>query len=700
MVSFFGLIVHLDPLTTLVVFCLLVFALIMFEHALEKIEHHAEEAKFGELVKKLYKEMMVMGFIGFFIFILFNAFTLEHDENYLAFEFAHITIFFIAIILVFRTIFVVISSNRATAGFWRAHNQKCSALLERYNAVRETCWTVESVMFKYFPIWSGLYTDIEYKIMEDFFHSDFNLSRYEFSFVDYLTMSNKLYAIDKVELSYASWFVVIVLAVMNYARIMLTSRYSCRNHSTDDHYDDPVTTYEHVTRALSAGDDGADFVVSERCANYNTYYFMVSGSILMLFGLFNCYITWRSKVKLLQIAGNDDSDDYEDILTDVMTREQDTFLMLALKHEYNDNKNKNKSMNKNLITASSTRHITEEIESWHVVSLRKVIEEQKKHNEELKRHRQEALKARFTDMLRCLRLEQCRIMATSKNDASKLRLQTLVRLTEKRRALSTRSLSSVAPPPTKPTRRFSLTTTPLGALQESPGSPGPAARSRKDAPPSLPAHTGGKGVSTLKPQSSSRSMLEGGAQQQQSEEQQQSEGVWEEHPLMYELDSIFIFESRQTYNFLLEIFQMLCALYLSLYLTNFLFIALETKQATWNMMFSLGSIVVLLVIMSFTQFHSNVLCSVTSLQNGATEWICEQDEIKNKTLPKLREELINIIDKDNFVQEIGDLYSLVNENGDDGIDIKKFHNLLFTLNIHLNDEEVQCLFRVLNTSGT
>jgi Ca2+-binding EF-hand superfamily protein len=90
---------------------------------------------------------------------------------------------------------------------------------------------------------------------------------------------------------------------------------------------------------------------------------------------------------------------------------------------------------------------------------------------------------------------------------------------------------------------------------------------------------------------------------------------------------------------------------------------------------------------------------VTSLQNGSTDWICEQDDIKNKTLPKLREELINIIDKENFAEEIGDIFNLVNENADDGIDMKEFRNLLFTLNIQLNNEEIQCLFRVLNVSG-
>lgn len=687
MVSFFGLIVHLDPTTTLVSFCLLVFALLLFDRTLEKIEHHAEEAKFGELVKKLYKELMIMGFIGFVIFILFNAFTLPHDDNYLAFEFGHITIFFIAIILVFRAIFVVISSNRATAGFWRAHNSSCSLLLERYIAVRRSCWSLESLCFKYLPFWSGLYTDIEYKIMEDFFHSDFNISRYEFSFVDYLTMSNKLYAIEKVELSYVSWFIVIVLAVVNYFRIILTKG-RCDSHNDDDHHDDDHHDYDDHDdhsigmdrRSLSSGDDGADFVVSERCANYNTFYFMFAGCILMLFGAFNCYITWRSKVKLLQIAGNDDNYNYEDILTDVMTREQDTFLALAQKHEELENRKvgrnsakrsqKTKATVDNLIKASSARHLAEEAGSWHVVSLRKVIEGQKKRNEELQEERREKMKHNFYKVLKWLKIEKCWNAITNQTDTSNKHddLKRILQLSKKRRSLSHRSLqleSSSRPA----ARRFSLPGAPPAAPGGTPLAPMPSADSKDN---------------------------------DKQKDKNETKGVRKDeiHPLMFELDSIFILESRYLYNTLLDIFQLLSALYLSLYLTNFLFIAFETEHSAWNTLFSAVCIVILLIIMSFTQFHSNVLFSVTSLQNEAAEWICEQDEIKNNTLPKLREELMNILDKDHFVQEIQDLYNLVNENGDDGIDFKEFQCLLFTLNIHLTHEEVQCLFRVLNITGT
>jgi hypothetical protein len=79
-------------------------------------------------------------------------------------------------------------SNKAIKGFWRAQNQDCCTLLKRYQHTRSDDFTRESVLFNYFPIFSNLYRDIEYKLMEDYFYEDFKISRHEFRFLDYLSM--------------------------------------------------------------------------------------------------------------------------------------------------------------------------------------------------------------------------------------------------------------------------------------------------------------------------------------------------------------------------------------------------------------------------------------------------------------------------------------------------------------------------------
>lgn len=221
-VAYFGLIVHLNAEKALMFFTMLIIGLILFDKCkccvakefefydcdcifyictvlfmiwffvfvyvvLERVEHSAHDAKFGALIDKIYKEMMTMGFIGFIIFITFNVFTLEHDEKFLAFEFVHITIFCMAIVVVFRAFFVIYVSTRSIKGFWRAQTQDCSLILDRYKTTLEE-FTLESFLFNHFPIFSNLYRDIEYKLMEDYFYEDFKISRHEFRFLDYLSM--------------------------------------------------------------------------------------------------------------------------------------------------------------------------------------------------------------------------------------------------------------------------------------------------------------------------------------------------------------------------------------------------------------------------------------------------------------------------------------------------------------------------------
>lgn len=185
-VSFFGLAATLDPTTTLGVFIGLVCCLIIFEHALEEIETLAEDAGYKELVKKVYKEMMIMGFIGFGVFMAFNVFPLEHDENFLAFEFVHLTVFFMGIILVLRALLAIYISSRNTKMNWIAHNAQCDVILDRIEAAKTTC-SFEAFAFNYLNLFSPLQHEINYKMLEDYFHTDYNISRIEFRFVDYLT---------------------------------------------------------------------------------------------------------------------------------------------------------------------------------------------------------------------------------------------------------------------------------------------------------------------------------------------------------------------------------------------------------------------------------------------------------------------------------------------------------------------------------
>lgn len=116
-------------------------------------------------MKKLYKELMIMGFVSFGSFMAFNAVTvLQHNEQYYAFEFAHITIFFLALFLVIRALFVMYNSNNAITSFWRAHSTSNSILLEHLLPLKDNFW--RHIIFKYFHLFSQIRCDIEHKYNE------------------------------------------------------------------------------------------------------------------------------------------------------------------------------------------------------------------------------------------------------------------------------------------------------------------------------------------------------------------------------------------------------------------------------------------------------------------------------------------------------------------------------------------------------
>lgn len=150
------------------------------------MEHQAKDAGYEELVNRLYRELALMGCIGFGVLVTFTVFPLQHDENYFAFEFAHITTFFIAIFLCLRAIFVVYNARVAAKGLWKAHNLPAKELSVLHDRAM-TSWTLQAILYRYIGVLSPLRRYVEYTIIEEYFYRHFCLSRTEFRFVDYLT---------------------------------------------------------------------------------------------------------------------------------------------------------------------------------------------------------------------------------------------------------------------------------------------------------------------------------------------------------------------------------------------------------------------------------------------------------------------------------------------------------------------------------
>lgn len=90
-------------------------------------------------------------------------------------------------LLVMRALLAIYVSFRSTGANWKAHNASCASILERIEAAETPTSSFEAFVYNYFNLFSSLQHMIDYKLLEDYFHKDFNISCIEFRFVDYLT---------------------------------------------------------------------------------------------------------------------------------------------------------------------------------------------------------------------------------------------------------------------------------------------------------------------------------------------------------------------------------------------------------------------------------------------------------------------------------------------------------------------------------
>jgi Ca2+-binding EF-hand superfamily protein len=110
----------------------------------------------------------------------------------------------------------------------------------------------------------------------------------------------------------------------------------------------------------------------------------------------------------------------------------------------------------------------------------------------------------------------------------------------------------------------------------------------------------------------------------------------------------------------------------------------------------------MLVQMSFLQEMACRLLAVTSVLNEAAEMMCEEDHIKAKLLPKIRQEIEELTPPDKDLKEhLDEIFNFVNFDEDlAGINLKEFSSLLFTVDLILSDNEVDILFRAVDSNGS
>ena len=170
--NIFGIITDLQVLTASVVFIGFIGFLMFMEFALGRMEHWCDKRGLKALMEKMQKELMMMGIIGFVVF-MFESFSddpaiLDHGgAKFLSFEMAHLIVLFMAFAFVFQACYLVWFSQIYGNIYTNAMRTEISRLIEMYQALPPTSWAFWRFHnhSSYLPFTPALRNDIEFRII-------------------------------------------------------------------------------------------------------------------------------------------------------------------------------------------------------------------------------------------------------------------------------------------------------------------------------------------------------------------------------------------------------------------------------------------------------------------------------------------------------------------------------------------------------
>jgi len=340
--SVFGLGSSLN--TTLTTYCLI--GIVIFTIAFESFTHHAEHKLKGtpyvEMLAKVYKEMMIMGFISFGIFMAVQAGGVGHGETLVSFEFAHIVIFFAALIFVLTALVFIFFSSRLKILYERSASTTADHLLGEYALARHSPWFHK---MHWFGGSSKLRDMMEFKMVHLHFQMVYDLPN-DFNFASYMQECLDHYILDLIEVDPSTWVFFLVLALLNLGVDKLmdlityssndtdydSSNYSSSDetsHHSSSYYSsssdssgsdcDHFTSTSHSHRWLGGSSSAAGSYSSDPYSegDHGLFTFILGGWFLVVWVIILYMAARHSELKLLLKAGAQSTHHYESVLVQV-----------------------------------------------------------------------------------------------------------------------------------------------------------------------------------------------------------------------------------------------------------------------------------------------------------------------------------------------------------------------------------------------
>jgi hypothetical protein len=126
------------------------------EHAINDRASDISRTVYQQMMQKLYKELMVLGFISFILSMLLQTESLTNYNQIMSFEYAHFVVFFMALCLILHAIAIAVTSNIFANRCNRSMGLSFSELRTTLDQKRETGWRL-------FP--DGLFFDMIFNLL-------------------------------------------------------------------------------------------------------------------------------------------------------------------------------------------------------------------------------------------------------------------------------------------------------------------------------------------------------------------------------------------------------------------------------------------------------------------------------------------------------------------------------------------------------
>jgi hypothetical protein len=322
----FGSVAHLDVQVTLISFISVILFIVVFDVGTGIMEYFLEGSKlYGKMIQMIYKELMLMGLVSFIVIITEAAQTtkLSHSAEgqawFKAVDFSHILLFFVTFFFVAHAFYLMRASIVSGRKYKFDFAERITELIESIETVKKSRFQSYLYNFDFLPL-SSVRDRVEFRLLHILFRDAYCLPE-DFNFAYYLNGCYDRHALKTINRSFATWAILILLAVLNFIRISAdigfrscTAEYekekdaaAAHNEtSTQDHYDDHTEApHRLLTDIYSLSSSGASHssggnhhgYTSNLCRINLVKLFLGAGILLCLYSLIIVFFSRLYKLR-------------------------------------------------------------------------------------------------------------------------------------------------------------------------------------------------------------------------------------------------------------------------------------------------------------------------------------------------------------------------------------------------------------------